>query len=67
MQLDRDETKIKHLMLSHAQLPTNLPKLSSFEISHACVAFFMGNYCRAEIIGEEKDKYVLNRDADSSS
>ncbi|EJD76035.1 tudor domain-containing protein [Loa loa] len=52
VQLDRDKNNIEHLVLSNAQLPANLPKLSSFEISQACIAPFMGDYYRAEIIGE---------------
>ncbi|CAG9534423.1 unnamed protein product [Cercopithifilaria johnstoni] len=53
VQLDRDKNNIEHLILSDAQLPANLPKLFSFEISQACVALFMGYYYRAEIISEE--------------
>uniref|UniRef100_A0A0R3S4W9 CCHC-type domain-containing protein n=1 Tax=Elaeophora elaphi TaxID=1147741 RepID=A0A0R3S4W9_9BILA len=56
VQLDRDKNKIEHLVLSDAQLPVNLPKLSSFEISQACIAHFMGYYYRAEIIGEESNE-----------
>ncbi|KAK6103184.1 Tudor domain family protein [Brugia pahangi] len=56
VQLNRDKNNIEHLMLSDTQLPVNLPNLSSFEISQACVALFMGDYYRAEIIGEENNK-----------
>ncbi|VDO51613.1 unnamed protein product [Onchocerca flexuosa] len=56
VQLDRDRNNIEHLMLSDAQLPVNLPKLSSFKISQACIALFMGNYYRAEIIGDKNNK-----------
>uniref|UniRef100_A0A915PD03 Tudor domain-containing protein n=1 Tax=Setaria digitata TaxID=48799 RepID=A0A915PD03_9BILA len=52
VQLNRDESSIEHLILSEAQLPDNLPKLFSFEISQACIAIFMGEYYRAEIIEE---------------
>ncbi|VDK89130.1 unnamed protein product, partial [Onchocerca ochengi] len=55
VQLDRDGNNIEHLVLSDAQLPVNLPKLSSFEISQACIALFMGNYYRAEIIGDKNN------------
>nr|CDP97707.1 Bm10348, isoform a [Brugia malayi] len=56
VQLNRDKNNIEHLMLSDTELPVNLPNLSSFEISQACVALFMGDYYRAEIIGEENNK-----------
>ncbi|KAM3719792.1 Tudor domain-containing protein [Dirofilaria immitis] len=55
VQLDRDKNNIEHLVLSNARLPANLPKLSSFEISQACIAPFMGNYYRAEITGEQNN------------
>ncbi|KAL3993957.1 Tudor domain family protein [Acanthocheilonema viteae] len=55
VQLDRDKDNIEHLVLSDAQLSVDLPKLSSFEISQVCIAPFMGNYYRAEIIGIENN------------
>uniref|UniRef100_A0A1I8EWD4 Tudor domain-containing protein n=1 Tax=Wuchereria bancrofti TaxID=6293 RepID=A0A1I8EWD4_WUCBA len=56
VQLNRDKNNIEHLLLSDTQLPVNLPNLSSFEIGQACIALFMGDYYRAEIIGEENNK-----------
>ncbi|VDK86417.1 unnamed protein product, partial [Litomosoides sigmodontis] len=53
VQLDRDKNIIEQLMLP--ELPADLPKLSSFEISQACIAPFKGCYYRAEIIGEENN------------